>query len=47
MLQGKEGVVICKTSQAILVAHYGENVIAGNAASTIEALADYLIGQGY
>jgi len=45
--KGREGIVICKTGQAILVAHYGENVIAGNAAITVEQLADYLIKQGY
>jgi len=39
--------VICKTTQAILVAHYGENVQAGNAAATVEKLADYLVGLGY
>lgn len=46
-LQGREGIVICKTTQAILVAHYGESVIAGNAATTVEALADYLVNLGY
>jgi profilin len=30
-----------------LVAHYGENVIAGNAATTVEQLADYLVKLGY
>jgi len=45
--KGREGVVICKTKQAILVAHYGENVIAGNAALTVEQLADYLVNLGY
>jgi len=45
--QGREGVVICKTTQAVLIAHYGENVIAGNAATTVEQLADYLVKAGY
>ena len=45
--QGKEGILICKTTQAILIAHYGENVMAGNAAQTVEKLADYLISVGY
>jgi hypothetical protein len=45
--KGKEGIVICKTTQAILVAHYGENGAAGNAAATVEKLADYLVGLGY
>ncbi|KAH8196067.1 hypothetical protein TruAng_009782 [Truncatella angustata] len=45
--QGRTGVVVVKTKQAILVGHYGESVIAGNAAQTVEALADYLIKSGY
>lgn len=47
VLQGKEGVVIAKTTQAIIVSHYGENGVAGNAAQTVENLADYLVGLGY
>lgn len=46
-LQGKEGVCIVKTKQAILVSHYDENIQAGNSAATVEALADYLINAGY
>ncbi|RYP81255.1 hypothetical protein DL769_002085 [Monosporascus sp. CRB-8-3] len=45
--QGRTGIVVVKTKQAILVGHYGENVQAGNAAQTVEALADYLIKVGY
>jgi len=45
--QGKEGIVIVKTTQAFLVGHYGENVQAGNAAVVVEKLADYLVGLGY
>jgi profilin len=45
--QGKEGIVIVKTKQAILVTHYPANSPAGNAASVVEKLADYLIGLGY
>jgi len=45
--KGKEGIVICKTTQAILIAHYGENVQAGNAAITVEQLADYLVNLNY
>jgi len=44
---GKDGIVIVKTTQAILLGHYDEAMIAGNAASTVEALADYLIKTGY
>ena len=47
MLQGKEGIVIVKTTQAILVTHYGENVQPGVAANVVEQLGDYLISVGY
>ncbi|KAI0175925.1 profilin [Hypoxylon sp. FL1284] len=45
--QGRTGVCVVKTKQAIIVGHYGENVSAGNATQTVEALADYLIKVGY
>ncbi|KFX88571.1 hypothetical protein V495_08198 [Pseudogymnoascus sp. VKM F-4514 (FW-929)] len=45
--KGKEGVVIVKTTQAIIISHYGENTQAGPAAKTVEDLADYLINLGY
>ncbi|KAK8080643.1 hypothetical protein PG997_008461 [Apiospora hydei] len=45
--QGRTGILAVKTTQAILVGHYGEGVQAGNAAQTVEALADYLIKVGY
>ncbi|GAB7364577.1 hypothetical protein MBLNU230_g5384t1 [Neophaeotheca triangularis] len=45
--KGREGVVIVKTQQAILVTHYPETVQPGSAANTVEQLADYLIGVGY
>lgn len=45
--QGRCGVCISKTKQAIVVGHHGEVQVAGNASSTVEGLADYLIGQGY
>jgi hypothetical protein len=45
--QGREGIVIVKTTQAILIAHYGDGMIAGNSAQTVEQLADYLIETGY
>ncbi|KAM4056742.1 profilin domain-containing protein [Hirsutella rhossiliensis] len=44
---GRLGVAIAKTKQAIVVGHHGETQIAGNATLTVEALADYLIGQSY
>lgn len=44
---GKTGIAIVKTKQAILIGHYGENVQAGNAVQTVEALGDYLTNLGY
>ncbi|EHK97432.1 Profilin (actin-binding protein) [Glarea lozoyensis ATCC 20868] len=45
--KGKEGVVIVKTTQAILVAHYNETQQSGNTVTVVEQLADYLISTGY
>jgi len=45
--QGKVGILVVKTKQAMLIAHYPETVQAGVAATTVEKLADYLIGVGY
>jgi len=45
--QGKAGIVCVKTKQAILIAHYDDPVQPGEAATTVEKLADYLIGVGY
>ncbi|KAI0890455.1 profilin [Annulohypoxylon maeteangense] len=45
--QGRTGIVIVKTKQAILIGHYGEAQQVGNATQTTEALADYLIKVGY
>ncbi|KAJ9632152.1 profilin, required for normal timing of actin polymerization in response to thermal stress [Taxawa tesnikishii (nom. ined.)] len=45
--KGKEGIVIVKTTQAILVTHYPETVQPGSAANTVEQLGDYLISVGY
>jgi hypothetical protein len=38
-MQGKEGIVIVKTTQAILVTHYPGTVQPGSAANTVEQLA--------
>ena len=46
-MQGKEGIVIVKTKQAIIVTHYPESVQPGAAATTVEKLADYLVNVGY
>ncbi|CAD0031351.1 unnamed protein product, partial [Aureobasidium pullulans] len=43
----KEGIVIVKTKQALLVTHYPEHVQPGVAANTVEQLADYLISVNY
>ncbi|KAI0908082.1 profilin [Ustulina deusta] len=45
--QGRTGICISKTKQAFIVAHHSETQVAGNASSTTEALADYLIKAGY
>ena len=45
--KGKEGIVIVKTIQTILVTHYPETVQPGAAAKAVEELGDYLIGVGY
>jgi len=45
--KGREGVVIVKTMQALIVSHYPESVQPGAAANVVEKLADYLIGVGY
>jgi len=45
--QGKVGIIIVRTKQAMLVAHHPETVQAGVAANTVEKLGDYLIGVGY
>ncbi|KAF2487611.1 profilin [Neohortaea acidophila] len=45
--KGREGVVIVKTTQALLVTHYPEHVQPGAAANTVEQLGDYLIKAGY
>jgi len=45
--QGRTGISIVATKQAILVGHYGEGTQAGNSAQTVETLADYLINLNY
>lgn len=45
--KGKEGIVIVKTQQAILVAHYPETIQPGQATNTVEQLGDYLTSVGY
>ncbi|XXG94423.1 profilin, required for normal timing of actin polymerization in response to thermal stress [Hypoxylon texense] len=45
--QGRTGIVVVKTKQAIIVGYYGEGKVVGSATQTVEALADYLIKVGY
>jgi len=45
--KGKEGIVIVRTKEAILVSHYPESSGSGEAAVIVEALADYLVSVGY
>lgn len=45
--KGKEGVVIVKTKQALLITHYPETVQPGVAANTVEKLGIYLSSVGY
>jgi len=45
--KGREGVIIVKTTQAILVTHYPESVQPGVATNVVEQLGDYLVGVGY
>lgn len=47
IFQGKEGLVVVRTKQAMLIGHYPDGVTQSAANTTVEALADYLIGQGY
>ncbi|QDS75778.1 hypothetical protein FKW77_008813 [Venturia effusa] len=45
--QGKNGMIVAKTTQALLLAHHNENVTTQNCVGTVEALQDYLVGVGY
>lgn len=42
-----EGMVAVRTKQAILIAHYPAGVVAGDATTVVEKLADYLISVSY
>jgi len=45
--QDNEGVVIIKTNQAIIIAHYSAGSTLHQAARCIEQLGDHLIAAGY
>ncbi|PQE22852.1 Profilin protein [Rutstroemia sp. NJR-2017a BBW] len=43
----KDGLVIAKTVQAVIIARYVDPMIAGNTAETVQKLVDYLVASGY
>ncbi|CAO3690231.1 unnamed protein product [Umbelopsis ramanniana] len=45
--KGNDGVVIVKTTQAVLIGLYDDKVTPGNATKVVEGLADYLISVNY
>ncbi|CAD6447738.1 64da30ea-0b9d-4c66-b081-00d299568fc3 [Sclerotinia trifoliorum] len=45
--KGKDGLVIGKTVQAIVIARYVDPMIAGNTSETVQKLVDYLVKVGY
>jgi len=45
--QGKNGMIVAKTTQALLLAHHPDTVTTQSCVSTVEALQDYLVGVGY
>jgi len=42
-----DGIILVKTTQAVLVAVYNAPIQAAEATPIVEGLADYLIGAGY
>lgn len=42
-----DGIILVKTTQAILVAEYSHPTVPGEATKVVEELADYLVGVGY
>ncbi|RKF79423.1 Profilin-1A [Golovinomyces cichoracearum] len=45
--KGRDGLVIAKTLQTILIAHHNSETIAGNCSITVKGLADYLMKCDY
>jgi hypothetical protein len=45
--QGKEGILVAKTVQALIIAHHPETVLTQACSSTVEQLAEYLKSVGY
>jgi profilin len=46
-IQGKEGIVVIKTTQALLIGHHPAEVLTTSAYSSVAELAEYLIKVGY
>ncbi|MGW7440160.1 profilin [Streptomyces sp. NPDC054849] len=44
---GRVGAAIARTRQAVVIGIHNEEMMAGNASSAVESLADYLISQGH
>ncbi|KAF2712387.1 Profilin/allergen [Pleomassaria siparia CBS 279.74] len=45
--KGKEGLIVIKTKQALLIAHHPADIQTPPAFSSVSELANYLIGVGY
>lgn len=45
--QGKEGLVVAKTNQALILAHHSEATLTVSCVGVVEDLAAYLKSQGY
>jgi profilin len=46
-IQGKEGIVAIKTTQALLIGHHPTEIPTTTAYSSVAELAEYLIKVGY
>ena len=46
-IQGKEGIVVIKTKQALLIGHHHAEVQTTNAYSSVAELAEYMKKLGY
>ena len=46
-IQGKEGIIVIKTTQALLIGHHPTEVLTTVAYSSVAELADYLKKVGY
>lgn len=46
-IQGKEGIVVIKTKQALLIGHHPAEVQTTNAYSSVAELAEYMKKLGY